>query len=84
MKKILIMASMMVLSMALTLKSGQVIGSDGQIYDGASPEKQEALIANAQNGGIWLACLALVSMWLSAIPLPMCLYLIYAVNRIIA
>lgn len=55
MKKILIMASMMVLSIsvekALTLKSGQVIGSDGQIYDGASPEKQEALIANAQNGG---------------------------------
>ena len=36
---------------ALTLKSGQVIGGDGGIYDGASPEKQEALIAQAQNGG---------------------------------
>lgn len=55
MNKIVIMASMMMLSaavaQALTLKSGQVIGGDGQIYDGASPEKQQALIANAQNGG---------------------------------
>lgn len=39
------------LSHALTLKSGQVIGGDGNIYDGASPEKQKNLIANAQNGG---------------------------------
>lgn len=36
---------------ALTLKSGQVIGSDGGVYDGASPEQQAALIARAQNGG---------------------------------
>ena len=36
---------------ALTLQSGQVIGGDGNVYDGASPEKQAALIANAQNGG---------------------------------
>ena len=36
---------------ALTLKSGQVLGSDGGVYDGASPEKQQALIAQAQNGG---------------------------------
>lgn len=36
---------------ALTLKSGQVVGPDGGIYDGASPQKQEALIAQAQNGG---------------------------------
>ena len=47
MNKIVIMASMMMLSaavaQALTLKSGQVIGGDGQIYDGASPEKQQAL-----------------------------------------
>ena len=55
MDKIVIMASVMMLSasmaQALTLKSGQVIGGDGEIYDGASPEKQQALIANAQNGG---------------------------------
>lgn len=36
---------------ALTLQSGQVIGGDGNVYDGASPEQQEALIARAQNGG---------------------------------
>ena len=36
---------------ALTLQSGQVIGGDGGIYDGASPEKQQALIAQAKNGG---------------------------------
>ena len=36
---------------ALTLKSGQVIGGDGGVYDGASPEQQQALIARAQNGG---------------------------------
>lgn len=36
---------------ALTLKSGQVLGSDGNVYDGASPEQQEALISRAQNGG---------------------------------
>ena len=55
MDKIVIMASVMMLSasmaQALTLKSGQVIGGDGEIYDGASPAKQQALIANAQNGG---------------------------------
>ena len=36
---------------ALTLQSGQVIGGDGNVYNGASPEQQEALIARAQNGG---------------------------------
>lgn len=36
---------------ALTLKSGQVIGGDGGVYDGASPEQQQALIARAKNGG---------------------------------
>ena len=54
MKKGVIILILMVsasLSHALTLKSGQVIGSDGNIYDGASPEKQKNLIANAQNGG---------------------------------
>ena len=36
---------------ALTLKSGQVIGGDGGIYEGASPEKQQVLINMAKNGG---------------------------------
>ena len=54
MKKSIMVLILMVsasLSHALTLKSGQVIGGDGNIYDGASPEKQKNLIANAQNGG---------------------------------
>ena len=33
---------------ALTLKKGQVIGGDGAVYDGASPEQQSQLIKNAQ------------------------------------
>jgi len=32
---------------ALTFKKGQVLGSDGQIYDGASPEQRENIIARA-------------------------------------
>jgi hypothetical protein len=36
---------------ALTLKSGQVLSSDGQVYDGASPEQQEALIARSREKG---------------------------------
>jgi len=36
---------------ALTLKSGQVLSSDGQVYDGASPEQKEALIAKAKETG---------------------------------
>ena len=35
-------------SHALTLKSGQVIGGDGSIHDGASPEMKSQLIKNAQ------------------------------------
>ena len=38
-------------SSALTFKKGQVLGSDGQIYDGASPEIRARLIAEAQDGG---------------------------------
>ena len=33
---------------ALTLKKGQVIGGDGAIHDGASPEMQSQLVKNAQ------------------------------------
>lgn len=32
---------------ALTFKSGQVLGSDGQLYDGASPEQAANIAANA-------------------------------------
>lgn len=35
-------------SQALTLKSGQVLGSDGNVYDGASPEQADQLVKNAQ------------------------------------
>lgn len=36
---------------ALTLKSGQVLSPDGQVFDGASPEQQEALIAKSKTKG---------------------------------
>ena len=36
---------------ALTLKSGQVLSFDGQVYDGASPEQQDALIARSKEKG---------------------------------
>ena len=36
---------------ALTFKKGQVLGSDGKIYDGASPDLQERLIAKAKRTG---------------------------------
>ena len=36
---------------ALTLKSGQVIGDDGEIYDGASPSQKEVYIERAKTGG---------------------------------
>ena len=36
---------------ALTLKKGQVIGGDGGVYDGASPEQIEVYINRAKEGG---------------------------------
>ena len=36
---------------ALTFKKGQVLGSDGKIYDGASPDLRERLIAKAKRTG---------------------------------
>ena len=36
---------------ALTFKKGQVLGSDGKIYDGASPDLQARLIAKAKRTG---------------------------------
>lgn len=47
----LALALMVSSASALTLKKGQVIGGDGGVYDGASPEVQENLIANAKNSG---------------------------------
>ena len=44
-------AAMPLAGSALTFKKGQVLGADGQIYDGASPEVQARLIAKAQDGG---------------------------------
>jgi len=44
-------AAMPLTASALTFKKGQVLGSDGQIYDGASPDVRARLIAKAQDGG---------------------------------
>jgi len=33
---------------ALTLKTGEVLGSDGKIYEGASPAEKSAIIARAK------------------------------------
>ena len=38
-------------AMALTFKKRQVLGLDGKIYDGASPEETARLIKNAADGG---------------------------------
>jgi hypothetical protein len=35
---------------ALTLKTGEVLGPDGEVYHGASPKEMEALISRAQSG----------------------------------
>ena len=36
---------------ALTLQKGQVIGGDGNVYDGASPEQKEVYVKRAKEGG---------------------------------
>lgn len=38
---------------ALTLKSGEVLSSDGKIYSGASPEQKEAIIAKSKTTGLF-------------------------------
>ena len=40
---------------ALTLKSGEVLSSDGKVYSGASPEQRSAIVAQSKSGG----CLAM-------------------------
>lgn len=44
-------AAMPISASALTFKKGEVLGSDGQIYEGASPDIRARLIAKAQDGG---------------------------------
>ena len=36
---------------ALTFKKGQVLGPDGEVYDGASPEQQAALVEQSKQEG---------------------------------
>ena len=36
---------------ALTFKSGEVLGSDGQVYEGASPEQMDRLVEKAKASG---------------------------------
>ena len=43
--------SMPLAASALTFKKGQVLGSDGQIYDDASPDLRDRLIKKAQRTG---------------------------------
>ena len=43
--------SMPLAASALTFTKGQVLGSDGQIYDGASPDLRDRLIKKAQRTG---------------------------------
>ena len=38
-------------SNALTFKKGEVLGSDGKVYEGASPTQMERLITRAKKGG---------------------------------
>ena len=38
-------------SNALTFKKGQVLGSDGEVHDGASPEQQAALVEQSKQDG---------------------------------
>jgi hypothetical protein len=38
---------------ALTFKKGQVLGADGEVHDGASPEQREALVLNSKRKGLF-------------------------------
>ena len=51
----LTVASVGMRAAALTFKNGQVLGSDGEIDDGASPAQMEALIKKAEEDGGWQA-----------------------------
>ena len=45
------MASVVMPAAALTFKKGQVLGSDGEVHDGASPAQMKALIKKAEEDG---------------------------------
>ena len=47
---------------ALTFKKGEVLGSDGKVYDGASPEMEASLIRRAEEEGELAECQATTSM----------------------
>ena len=38
---------------ALTLKSGEVLSSDGQVYAGASPQQKAAIVASSKSSGLF-------------------------------
>ena len=56
---------------ALTFKKGQVLGNDGQIYDGASPRESARLLETAKDGGKAAGVLAEIFMWLLAKTSPL-------------
>ena len=39
-------------ALALTFKKGQVLGADGGVYDGASPDQRDAIISNSKREGL--------------------------------
>ena len=38
---------------ALTLKSGEVLSSDGKVYSGASPDQKAAIVAQSKSTGLF-------------------------------
>lgn len=38
---------------ALTLKSGEVLSSDGKVYSGASPDQKAAIVAQSKSSGLF-------------------------------
>ena len=47
-------------SYGLTLKSGQVLGPDGKVYDGASPEQKIKIISSLSKKKIQLKLLIII------------------------
>ena len=56
---------------ALTFKKGQVLGSDGQIYDGASPVSQRGFSKMPKTAAKRQGCLAETCSWLLAKTSPL-------------
>jgi len=55
MKRIYLLSSLVLLASvnahALTLKSGEVLGGDGQVYKGASPDQQKNIVEASKRSG---------------------------------